>query len=426
MKLNLGCGIYYKPGYVNIDKFEALVADQLLDINQLPYGDNSVDEIEASHVLEHFDCLQIPYVLSEWFRILKPGGIILIETPHLVQSVGKVAHAPLVKQLITLRFLFGVDIVGNVHKMGFTPSILKKILLSIGFCNVRNLHPQRFDHEKGLRVKAEKPALISKSDKIIFLVGFRNKIMTHFKNPGTLFLEAIENNVMGPLYKILPSNADNYFTSENLVKFLAHLAILNPQIALIFSSLFEKKRMEGLHLHVLQFLRDNNAPMLFLGNWIRWNKSPIHLFFSLTKFYSHWVKKIEDSIRIGTVNERDFQYLLTSGTEQVNYFSPEIITISALKHFNQGVKAFSMQDFDQAKVHFLQTLKLDPSNSFAYWNLARLSKHFKGGGEKIQKYYHLAMTFVMKRTLRRTIKRELEGYDRSYETDPNNILPVQT
>ncbi len=422
LKLNLGCGIFYKPGYVNIDKFEPLIADQIVDICQLPYEENSIDEIEASHILEHFDCLQMPYVLSEWFRILKPGGIIFFETPHLVQSVGKVSHAPLVKQLNTLRFLFGIDIVGNVHKMGFTPTILKKILLSIGFCNVRNLHPQRFTHEKGLRIKAEKPTLISKFDKISFLVGFRNKIMTYFKNPGSLFLEAIENNVMGPLYKLLPRDIDNYFTPENIVKFLANLAILNPQIAFIFSTLFDKKRMEGIHLQVLQFLRDNNAPMLFLGNWIRWKKSPMHLFVSLTKFYSHWVKKIEASMRMGEVNERDFQYLLTGGTEQVGYFSPEIITICALKHFNQGVKAFSMQDFDHARDHFLHTLKLDPTNALVYWNLARLSIQSKTKRENVQEYYYLAIEQIKKRKLRGIIKKELEGY---YETGINYILPIQ-
>lgn len=72
LKLNLGCGIFYKPGYINVDLFEKSIADQIYDVRHLSFEDNSVDEIEASHILEHFDVIQIPYILSEWLRVLKP------------------------------------------------------------------------------------------------------------------------------------------------------------------------------------------------------------------------------------------------------------------------------------------------------------------------------------------------------------------
>ncbi len=422
VKLNLGCGIYYKPGYVNIDKFEPLIADKILDINQLPYEENSIDEIEASHILEHFDCLQIPYVLSEWFRILKSGGQIFLETPHLTNVARKVRHAPLFKQLNSLRFLFGIDLGGNVHKMGFTPTILKKILSSIGFCNIRNLQPQRFTSEKGLRIMAEKPNSFSKFDKNTFITAFRQKIWVLFANPSSLLLEAIENNLIGPLCKILPHKIDNYFTPVNIKKFLANATILNPQIALIFSTLFDQKKMQEINLQILQFLREKNAPSLFLGNWIRWKKTPMQLFFTLTRFYAYWTKKIEDSMGKREVDDRDYQYLLTGGTEHVDYFSPETILLSAIKQFNQGIKAFSMQDFDKAKEYFLYALKLDPTNSFVHWNLARLSIQAKSRKETVQEYYRHAMKQIKKRNLRQTIKNEMEHFN---ETGTSVILPVQ-
>lgn len=46
----------------------------------LPFEDDSVDTIHASHVLEH---LQKPHVhLEEWFRALRVGGTMILMVPH--------------------------------------------------------------------------------------------------------------------------------------------------------------------------------------------------------------------------------------------------------------------------------------------------------------------------------------------------------
>jgi ubiquinone/menaquinone biosynthesis C-methylase UbiE len=53
----------------------------VLDIEKekLPFGDNSVDEIVAMHVLEHI--FRPDPVMNELHRVLKPGGKMLIEVP---------------------------------------------------------------------------------------------------------------------------------------------------------------------------------------------------------------------------------------------------------------------------------------------------------------------------------------------------------
>ncbi len=125
---------------------------------------------------------------------------------------------------------------------------------------------------------------------------------------------------------------------------------------------------------------------------------------------------------LGELNERDYQYLLTCAAEHVEYFSPEIISINAMKVFNVGIKAFSMQELDQARIHFLQTLQLDPSNGLVVWNLARLAIQFAAKRENVQEYYHIAMKKIRNRNLRRRIKRELGVYN---DTGTGSILPVQ-
>lgn len=76
MKLNIGAGEHNPEGYTPID----LANGQ--DARRLDYPDNSVDEIRASHVLEHFGHREVCDVLREWVRVLKPGGLMKLAVPN--------------------------------------------------------------------------------------------------------------------------------------------------------------------------------------------------------------------------------------------------------------------------------------------------------------------------------------------------------
>ncbi len=80
-RLNVGCGRYGIPGWVNLDKFgyqrPAIVADLERD---LPFADNTFAVILASHVLEHVG--DVVTVVAELNRVLKPGGRLLIAVPY--------------------------------------------------------------------------------------------------------------------------------------------------------------------------------------------------------------------------------------------------------------------------------------------------------------------------------------------------------
>lgn len=87
MKLNLGSGDYPLPeadGWINLD---AKYDDSLFPLqmgNIKPDGgvpNHSVDIVRASHCLEHFPLKDIPAVLAEWTRVLKPGGWLKIAVP---------------------------------------------------------------------------------------------------------------------------------------------------------------------------------------------------------------------------------------------------------------------------------------------------------------------------------------------------------
>lgn len=75
MKLNLGAGATIIEGFIPLDGAKGDC------IFPLPHADGSVDEIRASHVLEHFPHAQVPAVLADWVRALKPGGVLKIAVP---------------------------------------------------------------------------------------------------------------------------------------------------------------------------------------------------------------------------------------------------------------------------------------------------------------------------------------------------------
>lgn len=84
-KLNLGCGIDIKQGWVNLDCARISGVDVVHDIEKLPlpFGDEEFDEIMAQDVLEHV--AYIP-VVKDLHRILKKGGSLRIRTPHFTSK----------------------------------------------------------------------------------------------------------------------------------------------------------------------------------------------------------------------------------------------------------------------------------------------------------------------------------------------------
>ncbi len=75
VRLNIGGGNLEIPGFVTVDRKNGQEA------YPLAYEDESVDEIYASHVLEHFGFADVGLAIRDWIRTLKPGGLISIAVP---------------------------------------------------------------------------------------------------------------------------------------------------------------------------------------------------------------------------------------------------------------------------------------------------------------------------------------------------------
>lgn len=81
IKLNIGTGQTYIPGFTNIS--QSSQADIQLEIgkDQLPFEDSSVDLIFSYHALEHAP--NYLFALSEIHRVLKHDALLLLGLPYV-------------------------------------------------------------------------------------------------------------------------------------------------------------------------------------------------------------------------------------------------------------------------------------------------------------------------------------------------------
>lgn len=83
--IDIGCGPNKRPGALGIDIAVLPVVDIVADITAgLPFRDSTVDQVVASHVLEHFDNLVA--VMNEIWRVCKPGARVSVTVPHASSS----------------------------------------------------------------------------------------------------------------------------------------------------------------------------------------------------------------------------------------------------------------------------------------------------------------------------------------------------
>lgn len=149
LKLHLACGHDYTEDFINVDLYapEDAKCDVRFDVMKLPYPDNSVDEIKAFHIIEHFHFFEIEQVLKEWYRVLKPGGRLWLETPDFLETCRSFVEGSPVMPLEEWRvLLYGHFfahpwVPGQTHKFLFTENQLRTNLGWAGFKKVNRLSP---------------------------------------------------------------------------------------------------------------------------------------------------------------------------------------------------------------------------------------------------------------------------------------------
>lgn len=147
MKLHLGCGKRFIPGFIHIDAVDYPHVDHVSTIENLSFiPDGSVDLIYNCHVLEHFKRRDVLKVLKEWNRTLKPGGVLRVSVPDF-SSLCEV-YMRYGKDLgLVIGALFGrQDYLYNIHYNVFDFTSLSALLGEAGFEEVKRYDWRETEH----------------------------------------------------------------------------------------------------------------------------------------------------------------------------------------------------------------------------------------------------------------------------------------
>lgn len=158
MRLHLGSGDKYWPGFVNVDKYSAR-ADVQSECAQLPFRDGAAEAVYAIHLLEHFHRMEAERALAEWYRVLQPGGLLVLELPSL-DKMARLIVAQEENIRLTLLGLYGDprDVrPGMAHQWAWSMKELETALDQIGFADVSCMEPTFHIPQRDFRVEAKKP-----------------------------------------------------------------------------------------------------------------------------------------------------------------------------------------------------------------------------------------------------------------------------
>jgi hypothetical protein len=137
MKLHLGCGEKILDGYTNVDIRSNLKCDVIDDVKFLnKFENDTITEIYASHVLEHFSRHEYMTVLTRWYDVLSNGGILKISVPDIEKVMLMYNSGTKLKTLWGLMY-GGQTYDENFHYVGFDYYTLKEDLEKIGFIDIK-------------------------------------------------------------------------------------------------------------------------------------------------------------------------------------------------------------------------------------------------------------------------------------------------
>ena len=162
LKLNIGAGSTVIPGFTPIDRKLGSEA------YPLSYPDNSVDEIRASHILEHFSFADAQAALKDWTRVLKPGGKIRLAVPDLdAASKADPDEWPFI-------VMGGQTDEDNIHRSAWNETRLRAHMEHFGLENVRRWESPNTDtasHPCSLNLEGFKKNAEKKADGVTVKVG---------------------------------------------------------------------------------------------------------------------------------------------------------------------------------------------------------------------------------------------------------------
>jgi predicted SAM-dependent methyltransferase len=137
IKVNLGCGHIPLANYINVDQRNLPDVDIVADVGNLPFDQESVQEISSAHLLEHFPQERLRRLLPYWRSLLATQGVFRAIVPDGEAMLSGIANGTYPFEQFR-EVLFGAqEYNGDFHFNLMTPDSLAELLGEAGFKEIK-------------------------------------------------------------------------------------------------------------------------------------------------------------------------------------------------------------------------------------------------------------------------------------------------
>lgn len=387
MKINIGCGSVYKRGFVNVDGFDSTVADSVMNAYDLEFKDNVAGHIECTHMLEHLGVVQGIYAISEFYRVLKPGGTLKIATPDVEQAFENFTRRKFDDRKYLMNWIYGLDTPGMNHRYGYPEELLRILLSESGFVAIETKKRSGASNYPEILARCKKPL---RSDAFELIAKFRHdlvrKKIIHLDNQVIgLDQDRVVQRLTQTILEISPND-------EIPLHVITDICIESPSICLAY----------------LQFLQNLGYPIATHSidgvEQLEKVKFPEILAYLLEQLPDSYTlqeealssildighrtaaKMLDPSKRESTIKQLEVTISRIDSPHGLSLFSEESIQLASNHIFSLGLKAFANMDHEKALSLFRRSSSLNRSNLLAIWNLARVTAILIGTTESLRVY----------------------------------------
>ena len=440
MKLHLGCGDFYIPSALNLDKYDLRVADIQADAVHLPFISDAFDSVAAYHILEHLGNMRAVYALSEWFRVLEPGGVLELETPDLEGSFRAFLEKkePIWRAGV-LTWIFGEEIPGMGHGGLFPKELLEKMVRESGFNQLRFETPQTQRHRWAKRLVAVKGNDVAAH----FISRLRPSLAYWiFEEGDPQEAIEIELKLWCPLRELIQGSLSQNKAEDLLLE----CTVLAPRVILLLAKLAEEDQRfpprpdlkkygqladSAIRSHLCDHLRQAFLVMCTTVNQIpdgyehllKGAKTVLKKWLTVPpqKPHNEIIPYLEAcGVMIGPQKDLTFpgDMEVASGERSIDgrrpvwpkhhLFTRQHLIKRAQWYRDLGIRCFGNGQLEEARRLFRLAINSKMEGLYSVWNMARLQVSL-GQKENARSFYEAALDFPMSEEVKERILHELKA-----------------
>lgn len=271
LKLNIGCGLKYKKGYINIDAYDDTVADVIMNTCNLNYDDDSIDLIESFQLVENLGYMNTILAIGEWFRVLKTHSSIVIECHDVDKAFELYLNTnDHTQKALILNWIFGIIPEHNEHKFCFPSGLLRKLFIEAGFVDIMEKYHDKVFGVPSYTFIAKKP--LDPNPNYLLIHKLRKRCFEElnlFKSKNILNYQLdFEKSVLGHVIDFTPRDFSTITFNELFINCaiysLKSTAILVEESCRLNIISLEQAQMLLDQIHILE---EHSFPTFLYHTW---------------------------------------------------------------------------------------------------------------------------------------------------------------